>query len=47
MVDVKQNRLIWEGTVSGRITQKDVKNLEKLVDDAVNDVFTGFPIPVR
>jgi hypothetical protein len=47
MVDVKKNKLIWEGTVSGRITKKDVKNLEKLVDDAVNDIFTGFPIPAR
>lgn len=44
MVDTKQRKLIWEGTVSGRITKKDVQNLEKLVDDAVNDVFIKFPI---
>jgi hypothetical protein len=44
MVDAKQRKLIWEGTVSGRITKKEVKNLEKLVDDAVNDVFIKFPI---
>jgi hypothetical protein len=47
MVDAKQRKLIWEGTVSGRITKKDVQNLEKLVDDAVNDVFVKFPIAAR
>jgi len=47
MVDAKQRKLIWEGTVSGRITKKDVKNLEKLVDDAVSDVFIKFPIAAR
>lgn len=44
MIDAKQRKLIWEGTVSGRITKKDVQNLEKLVDEAVADVFLKFPI---
>jgi hypothetical protein len=47
MVDAKQRQLIWEGTVTGRITKKDVQDLEKLVDTAVNDVFVKFPIAAR
>jgi hypothetical protein len=44
MVDTKQRKLLWEGTVTGRITKKDIQNLEKLVDDAVADIFAEFPL---
>ena len=44
MIDAKQRKLIWEGTVTGRITNKDVKNLEATIDGAVKDVFVKFPV---
>ena len=43
MIDAKQRKLIWEGTVTGRITKKDVRNLEATIDEAVKDVFVKFP----
>jgi hypothetical protein len=45
MIDPKTRKLLWEGTVAGRLTQKDVQNMESTVDLAVKDVFTKFPIP--
>ncbi|WP_279244229.1 DUF4136 domain-containing protein [Candidatus Litorirhabdus singularis] len=44
MIETSKRKLLWEGTVSGRITQKDVKNLEGLVDQSVGDIFEQFPI---
>jgi Domain of unknown function (DUF4136) len=44
MIDAKQRKLIWEGTVTGRITKKDVQNLEATIDTAVKDVFVKFPV---
>jgi hypothetical protein len=44
MIDASKRKLIWEGTVSGRITKKDVKDLEGLVDTSVADIFEKFPI---
>ena len=44
MIDPKQRKLLWEGTVTGRITKKDVKNLEATIDEAVKDVFVKFPV---
>lgn len=44
MIDPEQRKLIWEGTVTGRITKKDVKNLEATIDQAVKDVFVKFPV---
>ena len=44
MVDAKARKLLWEGTVKGRITKKDVQNLEGTIDTAVRDVFYKFPV---
>ena len=44
MIDAKERKLLWEGTVKGRITKKDVKNLEATIDKAVSDVFVKFPV---
>ena len=44
MIDASKRKLLWEGTVSGRITKKDVKGLEGLVDESVADIFEEFPI---
>lgn len=44
MIDARERKLLWEGTVSGRITKNDIKNLEGLVDRSVADIFDRFPI---
>ena len=44
VVDTATNKLVWEGSVAGRLTEKDVRNMEKTIDEAVAAVMTGFPI---
>jgi hypothetical protein len=46
VVDSKTNKLVWEGSVVGRITEKDVRNMEQTVDEAVAEVMVNFPILV-
>ena len=46
VVDSKTNKLVWEGSVVGRLTEKDVRNMEQTVDEAVADVMVNFPILV-
>ena len=43
VVDAATKKLVWEGTIVGRLTDKDLKNLEKTVDEAVAAVMAGFP----
>jgi len=45
VVDVESNKLAWEGSIAGRLTDKDVRNLEQTVDEAVTAVMYNFPIP--
>jgi len=44
VVDSKTNKLVWEGSVVGRLTEKDVRNMEQTVDEAVAEVMVNFPI---
>lgn len=44
VVDSKTNKLVWEGSVIGRLTEKDVRNMENTVDEAVAEVMVNFPI---
>ena len=44
VVDARTNKLVWEGSVVGRLTEKDVRNMEQTVDEAVGIVMNGFPI---
>jgi hypothetical protein len=45
-VDAKRESLVWEGSVSGRITEKVLKNLSAEIDKAVDDIFSAFPAPL-
>lgn len=48
VVDADTKKLVWEGAVSGRITQKDLKRLEQTIDEAVGVIMVNFPLaPVR
>jgi hypothetical protein len=44
MVDPQARKVLWEGTASGRVTQKAVENLEAAIDSAVADIFYQFPV---
>lgn len=43
-VDASTKKMVWEGAVYGRITKKDLQNLEKTIDTAVSEVMANFPI---
>ena len=44
VVDAKTNTLVWEGMVSGRVTDRSVRNLEATIDDAVAVIMNRFPV---
>ena len=44
VVDTRTNKLVWESSVSGRVTEEDIKNLEKSIDSAVRITMSAFPI---
>ena len=44
LIDVKQRKLMWQGTTKGRLTKKDYANAQKTLDEAVVEIFTQFPI---
>lgn len=44
VVDAKANKLIWEGSVAGRVTDKDIRNLEQTIDGAVKAIMANFPV---
>jgi len=44
-VDAQRKSLVWEGSVSGRITEKVLKNLNTEIEKAVDDIFSAFPVP--
>lgn len=44
MIDPKAHKLLWEGALIGRLTNKDEKNLEATINEAVEDVFVKFPV---
>ncbi len=44
VVDAKQKKLVWEGAVGGRVTDKKIQNLEDTIDKAVAAIMSGYPI---
>jgi len=44
VVDASTKKLVWEGSVVGRVTDKDIRNLEQTIDGAVAAVMTNFPL---
>jgi hypothetical protein len=44
VVDAATKKLVWEGAVSGRITQRDLENMEATIDEAVSAVMANFPV---
>ena len=44
VVDTATKKLAWEGSIVGRITEKDIRNMEAVIDQAVAAVMANFPI---
>lgn len=44
VVDARTNKLVWEGAVVGRVTEKDIRNMEQTIDEAVGAIMVKFPI---
>jgi hypothetical protein len=44
VADVAQKKLVWEGSVVGRITDDFVRNLERGLDEAVAAIFENYPV---
>lgn len=43
IVDRASNQLVWEGTAVGRITEKDLQNLEQRVSDVIQNILAKYP----
>jgi hypothetical protein len=43
LVDLRRGQLVWEGTLIGRVTDEMRRNLRATIDEAVGEVFEGFP----
>jgi hypothetical protein len=43
IIDAATNKLVWEGAISGRVTDKLIRELEQTIDDAVKDIMVNFP----
>ena len=44
VVDAATKKLVWEGAIAGRLSDKDIRNMETTVDGAVASVMKGYPI---
>lgn len=43
IVDASQRMLVWEGALSGRVTDRVRQNIEPALDQAVTDILAEFP----
>jgi hypothetical protein len=43
LVDNKRHQLVWEAVAVGKVTQKDLENLEQVVNEGVPEFFATFP----
>jgi len=44
VVDAATKKLVWEGAIAGRLSDKDIRSMETTVDGAVASVMKGYPI---
>lgn len=44
VVDSNSKKLVWEGMVSGRVTDSAIRNLEQTIDEAVAAIMENFPV---
>ena len=44
VVDASTDKLVWEGAIVGRVTERAIRNLEQSIDEAVAAAMANFPI---
>ncbi len=44
VVDASTDKLVWEGAIVGRVTDRAIRNLEQSIDEAVAAAMANFPI---
>jgi hypothetical protein len=44
VVDVSSKKLVWEGFMTDRVTQKKLRELETTIDNAVHAIMQCYPI---
>ncbi len=44
VVDAQTKKLVWEGAIVGRVTDRALRNLEQSIDSAVAAIMESFPI---
>jgi hypothetical protein len=44
MIDPAEMKLLWEGSLKGRLTKKDIKDMAATADQAVAEIFVKFPV---
>ena len=42
-MDKSRNQLVWEGTAVGRITEKDLQNLEASCNEVISNILAKYP----
>jgi len=47
VVDTARKQLVWEGVVSGSVTQKTLDDVQAAVNAAVAAAFTKYPVPAQ
>jgi hypothetical protein len=45
LIDAEAERMIWEGTATGRVTERTRRDAAEELDSAVKSIFDRFPIP--
>jgi hypothetical protein len=45
LIDADAERMIWEGTATGRVTERTRRDAAEELDKAVKSIFERFPIP--
>ena len=44
VIDADLKKLVWEGAIVGRVTDNAIRNLEKTIDDAVEEIMKNYPL---
>lgn len=44
VIDADKKKPVWEGAIAGRVTDNAIRNLEKTIDTAVEEIMRGDPV---
>ena len=44
LIDVSDRKMIWQGRTKGRLTEKDMRDYQATLNEAVTEIFEEFPV---